>query len=223
MLTLTSMHGIYCDALVDDDEFLVFASLWGRDTAIQELLARLVMSSSEGGINQLEFSRQNNEPNVSNLIRIGNPDRLDKITGRMPKKNIFGDMVHCWIFDKRVRSPDYSNRSAYLLNPHTQLNSDKPKVHDEIREQTWQLIKSVCHLPLLDLWQHPIMSLLYKKSWIRMMNGYAIDNVSIHLPEAEFEEAITQMIVAGELSLESSNDDKPANNKVLNGIEYEYH
>jgi hypothetical protein len=215
------MHGIYCDALVDDDEFLVFASLWGRDTAIQELLARLVMSSSEGGISQLKFISQDNEPNVRNLIRIGNPDRLDKITGRMPKKNIFGDMVHCWLFDTRVRSPDFSNRSAYLLNPHDQLNIDKSKIHDEVREQTWQLIKAVCHIPLLDLWQNSIMNLLFKNGWIETVHGYAIDNISIHLPEEEFEAVISQMIVAGDLSLdEPSDEDIP--NQILNGIEYEY-
>jgi hypothetical protein len=203
MLTLDSMHGIYCDALVDDDEFLVFASLWGRDTAIQELLARLVMPSNEGGLNQLEFIDQSNDPDTISLIRMGNPDRLDKLTGRMPKKNIFGDIVHLWIFDKRVRNPDYSNRSAYLLNPQTQLSTDMSNDRDEVRDQSWQLIKSVCHLPLLDMWQNSIMALLYKKGWIKMMHGYAIDNIRIHLPEAEFEELVGQMIVAGDLVLES--------------------
>lgn len=201
MLTLDSIFGVYCDALVADNEFLVFASLWGRDTAIQELLARLTMSSVEGGLNQLEFVGQNND-SVCNLIRIGNPDRLDKITGRMPKKNIFGEIVHLWIFDKRVRKPDYSNRSAYLLNPHTQLNIDGSKMSNEIDSQIWQLIKSVCHLPLLDLWQAPIMNLLFKKGWMEMTHGHAIDNVSINLPEAEFEEVISQMIVAGNLYLD---------------------
>ena len=201
MLTLDSIFGVYCDALVDDNEFLVFASLWGRDTAIQELLARLVMSSAESGLNQLEFVGQN-KASVSNLIRIGNPDRLDKITGRMPKKNIFGEIVHLWIFDKGVRKPDYSNRSAYLLNPHAQLNIDGSNKGNDINMQIWQLIKSVCHLPLLDLWQAPIMDLLFKKGWMEMTHGYAIDNVSINLPEAEFEEVISQMIVAGNLYLD---------------------
>ena len=205
MLTLDSMYGIYCDALVDDDEFLVFASLWGRDTAIQELLARLVMPSVEGGINQLEFIDPSNDTDAITLIRIGNPDRLDKLTGRMPKKNIFGDIVHLWIFDKRVRSPDFSNRSAYLLNPHSQSSTELSNDRDEVRDQSWQLIKSVCHLPLLDLWQNSIMALLYKKGWIQMMHGYAIDNISLNLPEAEFEELVGQMIVAGDLSLDKES------------------
>jgi hypothetical protein len=46
------------------------------------------------------------------------------------------------------------------------------------------------------------MALLYKKGWIQMMHGYAIDNISINLPEAEFEELVSQMIVAGKLSLD---------------------
>ena len=81
LLTLFNVDGIFCDALVNDDQDdLIFASLWGRDTAIQELLARLTLSSSEGGIAQLIFRGQNPK-----AIHLGNPDRLDKLTGRMPK------------------------------------------------------------------------------------------------------------------------------------------
>ncbi len=199
MLALESIYGIYCDALVDDDEFLVFASLWGRDTAIQELLARLVMPSYEGGLNQLKFISQNNVHD-SSIIRIGHPDRLDKITGRMSKKNIFGEIVHLWIFDKRVNTPDYAARSAYLLNPSAQLNLHGLN-NEDIWEQAWQLVKSVCHLPLLDSWKTPVMDTLHKNKWVKMMPGYAIDNISIQLPEAEFEDVISQMIVAGDLYL----------------------
>ena len=54
LLSLETVYGIYCDAWVaDGDEMLVFASFWGRDTAIQEMLARLTLSTAEDGINQL--------------------------------------------------------------------------------------------------------------------------------------------------------------------------
>ena len=118
MLIMNELNDVYCDALVCDDGYLVFASCWGRDTAIQELLARLTLTSSEGGLSQLSFDGylESNIVKVENhSVKIGNPDRLDKMTGRMPKSNLFGDLVHVWLFDKKARLPDYSNRQAYLL------------------------------------------------------------------------------------------------------------
>jgi len=48
MLAINEVNDVYCDALVCDEGYLVFASCWGRDTAIQELLARLTLATSEG-------------------------------------------------------------------------------------------------------------------------------------------------------------------------------
>ncbi len=111
MLAVNEINDVYCDALVCDEGYLVFASCWGRDTAIQELLARLTLTANEGGISQLSFdghvASENGDTSDSKLrfenypAKIGNPDRLDKMTGRMPKSNLFGDLVHVWLFDKK--------------------------------------------------------------------------------------------------------------------------
>ena len=201
MLILDSLQGIYCDALVDDNEFLIFASLWGRDTAIQELLARLSLPLHEGGLSQLEFSSPT-VPTLKEVIHIGNPDRLDKLTGRMPKANIFGDIVQLCLFDKRAITPDYINRQAYLLCPNAKELANISADSVDITEKTWQLVKSVCHLPMLDLWQVPIMNLLRDQNWLTTHQGYAINSISIHLPETEFDETISQMIKNGQLLLE---------------------
>jgi hypothetical protein len=162
MLVLDTLHDVYCDALVCDDGYLVFASLWGRDTAIQELLARLSLSLSEGGLTQLQFDDEH-DSRYSRLARIGNPDRLDKMSGRMPKANLFGDIVHLWLFDKRVKLPDYANRQAYLLMLSGQKN---------VLEMTWNLIKDVCHLPLLEHWQDAVLKLMRDERWLKVEEGY---------------------------------------------------
>lgn len=190
MLTLENIPGIFCDALVDDDEFLVFASFWGRDTAIQELLARLSMSSTEGGLNQLEFGSSADKTRT--LIRIGHPDRLDKLTGRMPKKNIFGDIVQVWLFDKKIRTPDRVNRQAYLLLQRGQ---------DDQIALAWRVIKNVCHLPLLDHWQAAIMKLMREHRWLKMVEGYGgLNLISLTTPEEAFNQEICQMINDGQLT-----------------------
>ena len=47
LLTLESVYGIFCDAWVDDEEMLVFASFWGRDTACQSLPNNFHQSTSK--------------------------------------------------------------------------------------------------------------------------------------------------------------------------------
>ncbi len=192
LLTLECVSGIFCDALVhDQDDYLIFTSLWGRDTAIQELLARVTLSSQEGGLRYLTFTDQR-QP----AVRLGDPGRLDKLTGRMPKTNIFGDIVQLWLFDKRVQEPDFANRTAYLLVDERQQHAST-----ELDEQIWQLYKSVCHLPMLDHWQATLLDVLQREQWLRRHEGLGIRAVSIQLPALTFDSKITQLIGQGDLTL----------------------
>lgn len=199
LITLFNVDGIFCDALVNDDQdSLIFASLWGRDTAIQELLARLTLSAYEGGIADLVFKDQS----VSGLktVHLNDKNRLDKLTGRMPKANILGDMVHLMLFDKLVQVPDYANRKGYLLF------DEKPKSVRQISNtnhgnQIWHTFKSICHLPMLDRWQQRIEKLLKTEGWMTCYPGFNASVIAIDLPEIAFDDIISEMIVAGELTL----------------------
>ncbi len=203
MLAVNEINDVYCDALVCDEGYLVFASCWGRDTAIQELLARLTLTANEGGIAQLSFDGHVSSEKVDTPdtklrfenypAKIGNPDRLDKMTGRMPKSNLFGDLVHVWLFDKKARQPDFVNREAYLL---MQLGQDNQQ------EGTWDLIKQVCHLPLLEHWQSSIINLMQEQGWLKLISGHGIDVISITLPEEQFDAEISQRVISGLLTLQ---------------------
>ena len=187
LLTLESVYGIFCDAWVDDDEMLVFASLWGRDSAIQELLARLTLSNQPEGIHQLYLTGA-----TPKGLRVGNPERLDKLTGRMPKANLFGDMVHLWLFDKQVREPDLANSQAYLLI--------QPDLTNPV-QVCWALFKSLSHLPLLDSWQTILTDLASIEGWLKRHRGYGLDALAIKIPKPAFEAHILRLIQSGELSV----------------------
>jgi hypothetical protein len=220
LMTLFNVDGIFCDALVSDDQdSLIFASLWGRDTAIQELLARLTLSAHEGGIADLVFKDQS----VSGLktVHLNDKNRLDKLTGRMPKANILGDMAQLMLFDKLVQAPDYANRKGYLLfdgrpMPKSNLKGANAGIYDlqvtkpvsQISNtdhgngnQIWHTFKSICHLPMLDRWQHRIERLLKTEGWMTCYPGFNANVIAIDLPEIEFDDIISEMIVAGELTL----------------------
>lgn len=188
LLTLDNSYGIYCDAWADSgDDMLVFASLWGRDTAIQGVLARIMLPDQENGLSRLELGGKLNK-----TLLIGNPGRLDKMTGRMPKHNLFGDIVHLYLFDKTVVETDIAKRRAILL-----VRPDQPEPETTL----WNLFKSVCHLPLLDSWRAGLMALAYREGWIQVNQGFGLDAHIIELPELELDGHLERQIKAGELSL----------------------
>lgn len=188
LLSLESVYGIYCDAwVVDQEDMLISASFWGRDTSVQEMLARLSLSSAEDGITQLHLRGE-----APKTLRIGNPARLDKMTGRMPKCNLFGDMAHVFLFDKAVQKPDFANRRAYML-----IKSDKT----EPVQGFWQLIKQVCHLPLLEQWQQTILALSREQEWLKVHVGYGLNALELVMPEQALEEQVCRLIQAGHLAI----------------------
>ena len=104
LMQLDVIPDLYVDAsLVDAYDKLLFLSLWGRDTAIQEFLAGISLANEEGGINSFFLStgnKANGDPQRK-LIQIGEAKRLNHYTGRMPASNVFGgDMAHLWVFDR---------------------------------------------------------------------------------------------------------------------------
>lgn len=194
MLLVKELNDVFCDALSWDDEYLVFGSFWGRDTAIQELLARITLARSEGGLSQLSFDGYlPSERCKVERLKFLNPEQLNKLTGRVPKANLFGNLVHLWIFDEKVRTPDYVNRQAYLLI--------RPGQVDQIKD-VWELVKDVCHLPLLEHWQEAIFSLLRNQGWLKMFEGYQMNLICIDIPEELFDIEISQMVTTGQLTAE---------------------
>lgn len=188
LLPLENIDGIYCDAWADSgDDRLVFASLWGRDTAIQGLMARITLPDQENGLSRLELGGAQTK-----TLRIGNPARLDKLTGRMPKQNLFGDIVQVYLFDKTVVETDVANRRAILLVP-----QDQP----DPQATLWNLFKSVCHLPLLDNWRAILMAMAPLEGWIQVHPGYGLAAHVLELPEQELDLHLEQLIKAGELRL----------------------
>lgn len=192
MLTMDNLYGVFCDALLCDEGHLVFVSLWGRDTAIQELLAKLSIPVREGGIRELKFTDPNDRSRIT--ADIGDPDRLDKMSGRMPGNNLFGDIVHLWLFDQRAKQPDYINHKAYLL----MMGADKTGT-------SWELVKAVSPLPFLDKWRSQVLMLMLDKGWLRQLKGYHLDAICVDIPEDEFSQLISEQVRMGALTLPDHN------------------
>ncbi len=97
MYRIKEMSDVFVDACIRTETGeLMFLSCYGRDTAIQQFLAAFSLGPQEGGL--LQFTLLDNPPKA-HLVRIGAHERLTKLTGRLPKANLFGNLTHTWIYD----------------------------------------------------------------------------------------------------------------------------
>ncbi|AZC24821.1 hypothetical protein [Pseudomonas sessilinigenes] len=154
---------LYVDACVcDEQRNLVFMSAWGRDTALQEFLARLTLGRDENGLDQFHILMDGRSIPV-----FPNQDMLEKRTTRQFRGTLFGGMLHLWLFDRRASAPDQANHFAFAL-----LERDQDPLL-----RLWPLVMETCPLPLLPHWREPVMDVLTQQQMLTALPG-SIGNVS---------------------------------------------
>ena len=194
LMEVVEAPGLFADALLTDERgSLLFISLWGRDTAVQELLARMTLANNEGGISALHVNAEDG-PQVVHLDRM---PCMDKHTGRMPPKNLFGDLIQLWVYDKLAVEPDRANRRALMLH--------RPDDPDEVlQERLWTLVREVCHLPLLAEWREPVLAMLELNAWVQPLQGRSIAAWRLELGDPKLEHEISLRIRRRELRLDGA-------------------
>ncbi|WP_186207386.1 hypothetical protein [Burkholderia gladioli] len=140
--------------VADEQGNLVFLSVWARDTAIQEFLARLTLGRDEHGLEQIHLIT---EDRAALPLIVGNVDNLEKCFTRAYRRTLFGSMVHLFLFDRRCIWPDKANASALAL-----LRCDSAHRLDRL----WRLVQDTCPLPLLDHWRETTLELLQSRSML---------------------------------------------------------
>jgi hypothetical protein len=194
LLPIVELPGVFADALLRDERGgLLFCSLWGRDTAIQELLARLSVPVEEGGLRSLHVEA----PQGPETVHFDRMPTTDKLSGRLPPKNLFGNLVQLWLYDRLAVEPDRANRRALLLQRNI--------THGDAA--LWNLVRSVTHLPLLDHWNEVVLDVFRQNDWIRPLRGIQVDAVFVDLGSDAVEVEISRLVREGRLTLDT---DQPA-------------
>lgn len=140
--------------LCDERRNLIFLSLWGRDTAVQEFLARLTLRQDEKGLDH--FHLIDDSEQAETLVFVSDVDRLEKRSTRAFRQTLFGSMINVWLFDVRCIKPDKANSCALALLP---KDSDRT-------QRLWALVQETCPLPLLDHWRDPVLDLLNTRAML---------------------------------------------------------
>ena len=202
LFKLKELSDLYADACVRDESGqLMFLSLYGRDTAIQQLLAAFTLKVTEGGLSAFHLQDPDGQAQV---VYVGNADRLEKFTGKLPRDNLFGNLAHVWLYDPALIRPDRSNRVAWVLVDGVHHEANPLEV---IWERAWELYKLLSPVPLLDAWQQAVLSRTGGEV-VTLMGETAypplgrIGAARVSLPDI-FPETVSGMVKAGELTLEN--------------------
>lgn len=187
MLTLDCSSDVYCDGLLTDQEGqLLFLSVWGRDTQIAELLARLTLPDHPDGIRSLTAKGEGEVIRVA----IPNPKLLDKQQGRVAG-SVFGELIQLMVFQRSLQHPDRASREAWAI-----FRASEASTID-----VWPLIQETCHVPLLPHWRNPVEAAFTARGWIKRVSGYRVGAVGVHLGDDNVESCIEELVTRRQIGL----------------------
>lgn len=139
--------------LCDERNQLIFVSLWGRDTAVQQFLARLTLGPAEGGLDQFSLLAED----FTLPVFVHAADSLAKRTTRALRGTLFGTLLNLWLFDPRCVKPDKAAGSAIVI---------LPKAAPNRIERLWSVVKEACPVPLLDHWRDTVLEVLTSRAML---------------------------------------------------------
>lgn len=203
MFKIKELSDLFADACIRDEHGnLMFLSLYGRDTAIQQLYAAFYLKATEGGFDQVHLV---DETGQQHLAFVGQADRLTKISGRLPKANLFGNLVHTWIYDPAVLRPDMANRAAWLLA----IQEGEDDLQSVLDARIWEAYRQLSPVPLLDHWREPVVNVMADCITYLSQTPYPplgkVSACRISLGE-QFVPRVSSMVRDGALVLEASHD-----------------
>lgn len=200
LFNLVELSDLFVDACVRNQAGqLLFMSCYGRDTALQQLLAAFQLKANAGGLDHFRL-----EDSMSNLetVFVGDPGRLEKFNGRLPRENLFGNLVHTWIYDPAVIRPDFANRSSWVIEPRPWSEMSR----EEMRAKVWETYRVLSPVPLLDHWCDTLLKAT-ADHYVTLMHQTAYKPVGrcwafrVHLDDS-FLERVSMLVKSGELTLE---------------------
>jgi hypothetical protein len=184
--------------LLDENFFLVFASFWGRDTAMQQFLARLTLGAKEEGLTQFHLvSGHHSVP-----VDVPSAEHLAKQNARSFRKTLFGSMTNLWLYHRLAVTPDRANGEAYAILPAHAENVD---------ERLWPLVQTCCPLPLLSHWQEIVLDTLKAEGMLKKLPRAfgSVMGFKLDINMALLERRMKQLIRTGALGLTPQGDHRP--------------
>lgn len=199
LFLLVEQSDVFVDACVSDERRdLLFLSVYGRDTSIQQLQARLHQSTEQGGVDRLTF-RASPQDRPALEVMVGDAQRLEKVIGRLPRSGLLGNLVHAWIYDPALLKPDLSAGVGWVLS------LDGPMAEAFEAEQSWLLVQELSPVPLMAHWSLTVLSHLHEQgACFRPAAVGPVRALRLALPE-DFSTWVSEQVASGRLGLPSTS------------------
>ena len=195
--SMVEIPDLQIDACIKDDNHnLVFLSVWGRDTSIQEFLGRAILNGKSKDYGLERFNVQLEHYEIP--VYIGDVKRLEKTKQKISSRSLFGQLTHMWVYDSSCVKSDKATNKATLLTVE--------ELSEHQTTQLWQVVKDICPLPLLDHWELEILALVEQYQMVKPLTKIVGDvmawNIQLDLPRLQ--SSISEMIKADQLTTEPS-------------------
>jgi len=157
MFRVQEVGDLFVDACVRDPDTgaMRFLSIYGRDGALFKFFASFTLPKEQGGL--AEFTLLDPD-GTSTKVDVPEPSRLDKLTGKLPRGNLFGNLAQAWLFDKSLVQPDRANATAWGLYPCRA--PDGPELtQGDIEDRLWQQVRELSPVPLANEWRAAVMGM----------------------------------------------------------------
>ena len=146
---------------------LLFLSVYGRDGAMLEFFASFALPREQGGLTEFTLTDQDDR---SSTVYVTKPDGLTKLTGKLPKGNLFGNLAHAWLYDRDVAKPDRANRTAWGLYP-TRYPDGRAADDAAIVDRLWQQLRDLSPVPLAEDWRDTVLELASERKFVTWLDA----------------------------------------------------
>jgi hypothetical protein len=165
MFKIQHFVDLYVDACIRDESGkLVFMSVFGRDTAIKELMARIHLQDGHLGLSELVLTGCGEwHHGQTHTVYLPDPKILDKTTGRMPTA-MYGDLTHMWLYIEGLHEPDKGAKQAWVIRPGGH-SADNMEI---LRNQVWQVVCELATVPLLPHWRDAVLTAIWPDMVFKM-------------------------------------------------------
>lgn len=214
MFQIDKCADVYVDACVRNEASqLMFLSVFGRDTATKELMARIQIAKGTEGLSTLDLIGHGEHQGQRHTVFVGDARNLEKVTGRMPK-GLYGELTHLWIFQPEVRAPDKGALQAWLI----ERREPSVSTSQYMRERVWLAVCEMANVPLLAHWREPVLQEIWDDMVFEMgVNTQDKDRIArFSAPlgpvvayrvalSANFPDRVSKLIRSGKLKLDVSD------------------
>lgn len=153
LFKILELSDLYADACIRDSTGeLVFLSLYGRDTAINQLLAAFQLGDRDGGFSSIRILDE--EAGIQHRVSVRRAESLTKFSGRLPKGKLLGNLVQTWIYDPCLVTPDRVSKTGWVLLDQS-LGAEGARQH--LIDRVWAMYQLLSPVPLLDSWKEVVL------------------------------------------------------------------